>query len=60
MNYLSTPSTCIQFQPNSPDFTLDDKQPGFRYLKLYSNGDWESWVERVPFLYPLNLSNTGH
>ncbi|CCH65799.1 3',5'-cyclic-nucleotide phosphodiesterase [Richelia intracellularis HM01] len=60
VNYLSTPSTCIQFQPNSPDFTLDDKQPGFRYLKLYSNGDWESWVERVPFLYPLNLSNTGH
>ena len=60
VHYLSTPSTCIQFQPNRPDFTLDDRQPGFRHLKLYPNGDWESWVERVPFFYQLELLATGY
>ena len=59
--YLGTPSTCIQFQPNSSDFALDDRQPGFRHLKLYPNGNWESCVERVPYFYQLELlATTGY
>lgn len=45
--YLGTPSTCIQFKPETTTFALDQKPPGFRLLKLYPNGTWETSVERV-------------
>ncbi len=47
VGYLGTPSTCIQFQPQSPTFAIEEKSPGFRILKLYSDSTWETWVERV-------------
>jgi 3',5'-cyclic-AMP phosphodiesterase len=47
VDYLGSPSTCIQFQPQSKTFTLDQKSPGFRILKLYPDASWETWVERV-------------
>ena len=53
VHYLGNPSTCIQFAPLSSTFTLDQKPPGFRLLKLYPNGTWESWVERIPLNYEL-------
>jgi Icc protein len=49
VDYLSTPSTCIQFLSNSPILAIDEKLPGFRLLKLHPNGTWETWVERVPY-----------
>ncbi|MDF5713579.1 MAG: 3',5'-cyclic-AMP phosphodiesterase [Rhizonema sp. NSF051] len=48
--YLGTPSTCIQFKPETSTFALDQKPPGFRLLKLYPNGTWETSVERVPYV----------
>ncbi|KYC40934.1 3',5'-cyclic-nucleotide phosphodiesterase [Scytonema hofmannii PCC 7110] len=60
VDYLGTPSTCIQFAPSSSKFSLDQKSPGFRLLRLYSNGTWESSVERVPFSYKLDLAATGY
>ncbi len=60
VDYLGTPSTCIQFAPLSSKFSLDQKSPGFRLLKLYRNGTWESSVERVPFSYKLDLAATGY
>lgn len=44
---LSTPSTCVQFKPNSEDFGLDDRNPGYRWLKLKPGGEIETGVERV-------------
>lgn len=44
---LSTPSTCIQFAPNSPDFKLDHSLPGHRWLDLYDNGILESGISRL-------------
>ncbi|MBD2385081.1 3',5'-cyclic-AMP phosphodiesterase [Cylindrospermum sp. FACHB-282] len=52
VDYLSSPSTCVQFLSDSPTFAIDDKFPGFRLLKLYPNGTWETWVERVPYFCP--------
>jgi 3',5'-cyclic-AMP phosphodiesterase len=60
VDYLAAPSTCIQFAPLSSNFSLDQKSPGFRLLKLYPNGDWESSVERVPFSYKLDLAAIGY
>ncbi|MCQ1060638.1 3',5'-cyclic-AMP phosphodiesterase [Photobacterium sp. DNB23_23_1] len=44
---LATPSTCIQFQPDSHDFALDQKSPGWRYLVLHSNGQLDTQVCRL-------------
>lgn len=47
VRYLGTPSTCIQFTPNSPKIALDSLPPGFRLFELYPDGRWETKVERV-------------
>lgn len=44
---LATPSTCIQFRPQSPDLALDDKPPGLRWLTLYPDGSIETRIERL-------------
>lgn len=41
---MSTPSTCSQFLPNSDDFAIDRRGPGFRWLNLRSNGTIETEV----------------
>ncbi len=59
VDYLGTPSTCVQFQPGSNKFALDQKTPGFRLMKLYPNGTWESWVERVPYYFHAVVAANG-
>jgi Icc protein len=60
IHYLSAPSTCFQFLPQSAHFALDQQPPGFRQLKLYPDGVWETWVERVPFFHSADLAATGY
>jgi 3',5'-cyclic-AMP phosphodiesterase len=60
VTYLSTPSTCIQFMPQSSDFALDDSGPGFRWLWLYPDGRFETAVERIGFHQQLNLNAQGY
>ncbi len=45
---MSTPSTCSQFRPNSDDFAIDARPPGFRWLNLRPDGAIDSevrWLE---------------
>lgn len=58
--YLGSPSTSIQFEPQSSDFSLDDKQPGFRLLTLHSDGRWQTRIERVAYSCQLDLAATGY
>ncbi|WP_417357898.1 3',5'-cyclic-AMP phosphodiesterase [Gallaecimonas pentaromativorans] len=44
---LATPSTCVQFMPNSKDFAVDALGPGCRQLKLLPDGNIETRVLRV-------------
>lgn len=60
VHYLGTPSTSIQFKPESTKFALDQKPPGFRLIKLYPNGTWETSIERVPYFHSLELTATGY
>ncbi|MBW4563961.1 MAG: 3',5'-cyclic-AMP phosphodiesterase [Mojavia pulchra JT2-VF2] len=60
VHYLGTPSTCIQFKPKSATFALEQKPPGFRLLKLYPDGNWETWVERVSYFHPVELKAKGY
>lgn len=60
VTYLSTPSTCIQFMPKSPDFALDDNGPGFRLLWFHRDGTFDTEVKRVGVQQPLNLNARGY
>jgi 3',5'-cyclic-AMP phosphodiesterase len=48
VRYLGAPSTCVQFSPNADEFAIDgDRQPGFRLLRLYPDGQFETVVQRI-------------
>ncbi len=48
VHYLSCPSTCIQFYPQSNDFKLEEIPPGFRQLWLHEDGTFTTQLQRVP------------
>ncbi|CAH0526949.1 3',5'-cyclic-AMP phosphodiesterase [Vibrio hippocampi] len=45
---LATPSTCVQFKPNSNEFALDTRAPGWRELELCRDGRLNTQVHRLP------------
>jgi len=47
INWIATPASCVQFKPESEDFSADDNAPGYRYLNLYPDGRVESVVHRI-------------
>jgi Icc protein len=47
VHLLATPSTCVQFAANSPDFKLARLNPAYRWLALHSDGRIETGVSRV-------------
>ncbi len=44
---MASPSTCIQFAPGSTDFALDTKAPGYRWLRLHTDGQLETGISRI-------------
>ncbi|KGK19019.1 3',5'-cyclic-AMP phosphodiesterase [Vibrio navarrensis] len=44
---MATPSTCVQFKPNSDDFALDNVSPGWRELQLHADGEITTQVQRL-------------
>lgn len=47
VRFMSTPSTCSQFLPDSEFFALDDRPPGLRWLELESDGQITTEVDWV-------------
>ncbi len=47
VEWMSTPSSCVQFKPGSKDFALGSEAPGYRHLNLHADGRIESAVHRV-------------
>jgi Icc protein len=47
VHLIASPSTCIQFAPDSTDFALDDAPPGYRWLELQADGRIDTGVERL-------------
>ncbi|NJL20820.1 MAG: 3',5'-cyclic-AMP phosphodiesterase [Leptolyngbyaceae cyanobacterium SM1_3_5] len=60
VRYLGTPSTCVQFKPQSREFTVDELKPGFRLLSLYSDGSIATQIQRIHDCPPLDLAATGY
>lgn len=48
VRFMSTPSTCAQFLPNSEFFALDERPPGMRWLELHDDGTIETEVTWAP------------
>ncbi|MGD8842423.1 MAG: 3',5'-cyclic-AMP phosphodiesterase [Gammaproteobacteria bacterium] len=44
---LATPSTCVQFLPESEDFAVERIPPGYRWIDLYDDGRFTTGVERL-------------
>lgn len=58
---LATPSTCIQFEAGSTDFSVERQAPGFRWLDLGSDGTIDTGVVRATdFRYDLDTDSTGY
>jgi len=58
---MASPSTCVQFAPNSDDFALDEQQPGFRLLALTPDGKVHSQVLRtLDMPLGLDLASSGY
>jgi len=61
VNLYATPSTCIQFLPKSNDFAVDTISPGYRWMKLFPDGEIETGVVRTKdFEFTLDLKSNGY
>lgn len=61
LDWMATPSTCVQFLPNSSRFALDRLTPGYRWFELYEDGRIETAVRRTDaYPDPLRPTNTGY
>ncbi|MDC1288376.1 3',5'-cyclic-AMP phosphodiesterase [Gammaproteobacteria bacterium] len=47
IEWMSTPSTCVQFKPGSKTFALDDLPPGYRRINLNADGSIDTSVLRL-------------
>ncbi len=47
IDYIASPSTCVQFCPTASGLTIDNKAPGYRYLEFHSTGQVETSVYRL-------------
>jgi Icc protein len=58
---LASPSTCIQFLPDSENFAVDMTPPGYRWLELHADGSLETSVVRLPAIPgEIDLSTRGY
>ncbi len=48
IEWIATPSTCIQFTPGADEFTLDEPTPAYRVLDLHADGRIETRLFRLP------------
>ena len=46
--FLTSPSTCAQFKPQSFDFAVDNSPPGFRVIEFNDENSFHTSVMRVP------------
>ena len=61
VQYLSVPSTCIQFSPDSDEFALDTRLPGYRWFELSGDGAVKTGVNRLEgYEDTIDYSSSGY
>jgi Icc protein len=44
---MSSPSTCVQFKPNTEEYVKDNKSAGYRRLRLLASGEIRTEIHRI-------------
>lgn len=58
---FASPSTCVQFEPNSENFSVGEQAPGYRWLHLFQDGRINSGVERADHIeFEVDLNSKGY
>lgn len=58
---LASPSTCIQFAPDSDGFAVEALPPGYRWFELYPGGTFDTGIRRADsFTFRLDHNSTGY
>ena len=61
IRFLSAPSTCFQFKPQSGHFALDDISPGYRWLEMNNDGSFATGIRRLEqMLQGLEINSAGY
>lgn len=61
IRYISTPSTCVQFLPESQDFGIDTLGPAYRTLTLHPDGRLDSELSRIEGVdFEIDYSQKGY
>ena len=47
VSLMASPSTCVQFMPESSQYRKDDRAAGYRYLKLNASGKIKTYTRRL-------------
>jgi len=47
LHFLASPSCCIQFAAHCEDFTVSLEAPGYRWLRLYQDGQIKTGISRI-------------
>lgn len=58
---LATPSTCVQFEPGSRDFSVGAESPGYRWLELQPDGRIDTGIVRADHIeFEVDLNSKGY
>ncbi|TVZ37500.1 Icc protein [Alteromonadaceae bacterium 2753L.S.0a.02] len=58
---LATPSTCVQFLPDSKEFGVDRIMPGYRRFELFADGTLATQVCRIKDkVYQIDFASSGY
>jgi 3',5'-cyclic-AMP phosphodiesterase len=61
LQLFASPSSCIQFKPQSQQFCVDHLMPGARHYELFADGHIESGVTRAEKrIYCIDFASTGY
>ncbi|MAM87162.1 3',5'-cyclic-AMP phosphodiesterase [Allohahella sp. A8] len=58
---LASPSTCVQFKPESGSFAVGEQAPGYRWFDLFADGRIETRVERADHIeFIVDMNSKGY
>jgi Icc protein len=61
IDYFACPATSLQFEPHCNDFSIDRKNPGYRWLDLYPDGTFYTEVSRTTdHVQHIDYESTGY
>lgn len=61
LRLMASPSTCVQFEPGSDEFSVGGESPGYRWLELRPDGGIDTGVVRADHIdFEVDLNSKGY